>query len=79
MRGMLRTRTAVVAVAVLVLLVAGSAQAGQRQAITVVMDEYSFNPSTLNLSAGNRVEITLVNQGRLPHEFMVATSPLPNT
>lgn len=78
MRRMFHIRAAVVAMAVivlvaspLVLLAAGPVEAGQRQRVTVVMDEYSFSPSTLTLPAGNRVEITLVNQGRLPHEFMV--------
>lgn len=71
MSGTRGARTAVLAVAIFVMLMAGSAESAQRQGVTVVMDEYSFNPSTLTLSVGSRVEITLTNQGRLPHEFMV--------
>ena len=71
MGAMLRSPTVAFVMAVLIGMLSGSARAAQRQGITVVMDEYSFSPSTLTLSAGSRVEITLVNQGRLPHEFMV--------
>lgn len=41
-----------------------------KQAIAVVMDEYSFEPATLTVSAGVPVELTLENRGKLPHEFM---------
>ncbi|MEW6046354.1 MAG: cupredoxin domain-containing protein [Bacillota bacterium] len=74
MRRMRRFGPTGLLVAALLALLAAGAQGARRQAFTVVMGEYSFDPATLTVSAGSQVEITLVNQGRLPHEFMVYPS-----
>lgn len=38
---------------------------------TVVMNEFTFLPSSLTVVAGSTVRVTLVNEGFVPHEFMV--------
>lgn len=38
--------------------------------VTVVMDEYSFTPDTLEFQVGQQVTLTLVNTGELEHEIM---------
>ncbi|HEX6208432.1 MAG TPA: hypothetical protein VF058_08765 [Actinomycetota bacterium] len=39
--------------------------------LTIVMDEYGFIPDTLNVSAGDEIEVTIVNDGNEPHELMI--------
>lgn len=34
-------------------------------------NEYSFNPSSINVKAGDQVKITLKNTGRLVHNFVI--------
>jgi len=38
--------------------------------ITVRLSEYQFNPSRIELKAGEAVELTLINEGTVTHEFV---------
>jgi plastocyanin len=39
--------------------------------ITVVGTEFSFNPSSITLSAGERVKIIFKNEGKAPHNLVI--------
>lgn len=39
--------------------------------LTLVMDEFTFLPETLTVSAGSDLELTIVNEGGKPHELMI--------
>lgn len=41
------------------------------QAITITMEEYRFEPNTVQVKAGQEVRLTLVNKGKEPHELMI--------
>ncbi len=45
------------------------------QKVTVTMNEYQFLPKTITLQAGIPVELTLVNKGKIEHEFTVYPAP----
>lgn len=46
--------------------------AGQPTAkITVNLSEFAFEPGTLTVTAGQPVELTLVNEGAVEHDFVV--------
>jgi uncharacterized cupredoxin-like copper-binding protein len=44
--------------------------AGARE-ITVVADDFSFEPSTIELTAGEEVSLTVRNRGQLYHDFVI--------
>ncbi|HEX6207233.1 MAG TPA: hypothetical protein VF058_02630 [Actinomycetota bacterium] len=44
---------------------------GESGDLTIVMDEYAFIPDTLTVSAGDEIEVTIVNDGNEPHELMI--------
>jgi plastocyanin len=62
----------------LFLLVAGPFQAladermpvPHAQQVTVKLSEYRFEPAHITLKAGKEVELTLVNEGAVMHEFI---------
>ncbi|MDQ7850446.1 MAG: cupredoxin domain-containing protein [Armatimonadota bacterium] len=65
---------------VLVLLVMagltlGATAAPKAQKMTVTMSDYRFTPSKVNLTAGTPAALTLVNKGKVEHEFMVYLAP----
>lgn len=39
--------------------------------LTVTMHEYSFSPTTMRVPANAEVELTLINDGTLEHEFVL--------
>jgi len=39
--------------------------------ISVVMNEFSYQPSTLTVPAGQQVVVTLRNEGQIEHDFVV--------
>ena len=39
--------------------------------IEVIATEYTFSPSTLSLTKGQKVILTFKNMGRMPHDFVV--------
>ena len=41
------------------------------KAVTVVADEYSFDPETIVLTGGGKLEVELDNQGSLAHNLRV--------
>lgn len=58
--------------AVAVLVGAGRAQAAPPQErVTVVAQEYRFEPDTIRVKKGSRVVIRLENRGTQPHEFEI--------
>ena len=59
-------------------LVAGAAAAAASvvaQQITVTMREFSYTPDRIIVPVGKPVAITLINKGKLPHEFMIYNRP----
>lgn len=44
---------------------------------TLVMNEFSFSPSSIQLDAGSTVTIRLVNEGAVEHELMVGRTVMP--
>jgi plastocyanin len=38
--------------------------------ITVILSDYQFTPSKIELKAGELVELTLINEGTVTHEFV---------
>lgn len=62
--------------ALLAILTLGAAASGAAvQKITITMRDFSFTPSRITLQVGVPVEITLVNKGKVKHEFMVYDMP----
>lgn len=45
------------------------------QKITITMRDFSFTPSRITLQVGVPAEITLVNKGKVKHEFMIYDMP----
>lgn len=39
--------------------------------IQIIIGDFYFKPKTIQLRAGQRVKIELINEGKLEHEFMV--------
>lgn len=66
-----------VAAVVFASLLVGSAPAAAAkvQKVTVTLNEFKFVPKTVTLRAGIPVELTLVNRGKVEHEFLVYTAP----
>ena len=61
--------------ALLVSAPAGAAAGVSAQQITITMREFSYSPDRIIVQAGKPVAITLINKGKLPHEFMVYDRP----
>ncbi|MDR7537690.1 MAG: cupredoxin domain-containing protein [Armatimonadota bacterium] len=60
----------------LTLALAGDAPAAEAvQRITITMRDFSYSPSKITVQAGTPVEITLVNKGKVAHEFMMYDLP----
>jgi uncharacterized cupredoxin-like copper-binding protein len=53
----------------------GPVQAQNVQKITITMREFTFTPARVTLQAGVPAEITLINRGKVAHEFMVYAVP----
>lgn len=49
----------------------GTATVQSGKAVTVVADEYSFDPETIVLTGGGQLEVELDNQGALAHNLRV--------
>ncbi len=46
--------------------------------VRITMNELSFSPRTVTVTAGETVTFRLLNSGRLEHEFMVGRDPVPS-
>ncbi len=64
------------AIAASVVGVSFSASAAeQRQKVTITLNDFAFAPKSVTLTAGVPAAITLVNKGKVAHEFMVYPVP----
>lgn len=45
------------------------------QKVTITMRDFSYSPSTITLQSGVPAEITLINRGKVAHEFMIYDRP----
>lgn len=69
-------RIAVAALLVTVASLAGVAWGAAAQKVTIVMRDFSYTPAKVTLQAGVSAEITLVNKGKVAHEWMVYDTPM---
>lgn len=58
-----------------VVLAAGAASGAAVQKFTITMRDFSYSPAKITLQAGVPAEITLINRGKVPHEFMIYDRP----
>ena len=45
---------------------------------TLTMKEFGFEPNTITVTAGTLVELTLVNEGAIEHDFVIEIIPVEN-
>lgn len=45
---------------------------------TITMTEFGFEPNTISVTAGSPVELTLVNEGAIEHDFVIVVIPVTN-
>ncbi len=70
-----QTAISLVVLVLLGLLVPAAAGGAPAQKITITMRDFSYTPDRVTLQAGVPGEITIVNKGKVGHEFMVYTRP----
>ena len=46
--------------------------------VTITMKEFGFEPNTIEVTAGAPVELTLVNEGAIEHDFVIEVIPVTN-
>lgn len=63
-------------VAFALVLAACGGNAAEATAITVTVNEFAFDPNPITAIAGMPVEITLVNDGAVEHDFVIETIPV---
>ncbi len=75
----MRKHISILSLAILLafLMLGGAAQSATVQKIAIAMREYTYTPSKVTIEAGVPVEITLVNKGKVTHEFMLYAMPKP--
>lgn len=73
---MRRHMTIFVATTLLALLVlSGAVRGAAPQKLAVTMRDFGYTPTRITLQSGVPVEITLVNKGKVAHEFMLYDMP----
>jgi len=71
-----RRMAAMLAVVLLVTgLTAVAAAAPKPQKISVTMTDFKFTPNKVAATVGTPIELTLINKGKVEHEFMVYPAP----
>jgi uncharacterized cupredoxin-like copper-binding protein len=65
-------------VALALVLAACGGGAAETTRITVTMKEFTFEPNPITVAAGTPVEITLVNEGAVEHDFAIESIPAEN-
>jgi uncharacterized cupredoxin-like copper-binding protein len=70
-------KTLLIAILALSLTACGG-NAAEAAQITVTMKEFAFEPDSITVSAGTPVEITLVNEGAVEHDFAIEIIPVEN-
>ena len=46
--------------------------------VTITMTEFGFEPNAINVTAGSPVELTLVNEGAIEHDFVIEKISVDN-
>jgi uncharacterized cupredoxin-like copper-binding protein len=72
-----QTAISLVVLVLLGLLVPAAAGGAPAQKITITMRDFSYTPDRVTLQAGVPVELTIVNKGKVGHEFIVYVRPKP--
>lgn len=62
----------------LLLLAACAPASGTVQSITLTLKDISYSQTTLEVTAGQPVALTLVNEGALEHDFSIKTIAVTN-
>lgn len=44
--------------------------------VTITMTEFGFEPNAISVTAGSPVELTLVNEGAIEHDFVIEVIPV---
>jgi len=68
-------RGAIILVGALVLTLAAVAWAAPVQKVTLTMRDFGYTPAKVTLQSGVPAELTIVNNGKLTHEFMLYGMP----
>ena len=63
------------AAALALLLLAGAAWAAPVQKVKITMRDFGYTPAKVTLQAGTPAELTIVNGGKVTHEFMLYGRP----
>ncbi len=59
----------------MVSLVSGAVGGGTVQKVTLTIRDFSYTPDKVTLQAGVPAEITIINKGKVKHEFMLHSMP----
>lgn len=49
----------------------GGSGGGNALNVTITMTEFKFDPSTINATAGQTINVTMVNKGNIKHTFVI--------
>ena len=60
----------------MVLVACGGSSGATGNTVKVTLTDFAFDPSTITVSAGKEVNITLVNNGAVDHDFVVMSKPV---